>query len=215
VDTYNVRGDYGPSQVNQPNTFVANYVYDLPFYKDQNGLVGHVLGGWEVSGITQYDSGQSLIITQGLDPFDCVTDAASATGCAPNTYPGGVNIDVSVIAPRPDVVAPIHLVKKQTEWFTTSSFADAVGHFGNASNGILPSPGLELWDLSAIKNIKINERSSLQFRGEFFNAFNHTNFGEPSLDGGGIGTNRDALNFGQVTAAHDPRQIQLGGKFYF
>jgi hypothetical protein len=215
VDTYNVRGDYGPSQVNQPNTFVANYVYDLPFYKDQNGLVGHVLGGWEVSGITQYDSGQSLIITQGLDPFDCVTDAASATGCAPNTYPGGVNIDVSVIAPRPDVVAPIHLVKKQTEWFTTSSFADAVGHFGNASNGILPSPGLELWDLSAIKNIKINERSSLQFRGEFFNAFNHTNFGQPSLVGGGIGTNRDALNFCQVTAAHDPRQIQLGGKFYF
>jgi hypothetical protein len=204
--------------VNQPNTFVANYVYDLPFYKNQNGFVGRALGGWEVSGITQYDSGQSLIINQAGDPFACATLATG--GCVPGspagTYPGGLNINQSpIVAPRPDVVAPIHLVKKQMEWFTTSSFADAVGHFGNASNGILPSPGLELWDLAAIKNIKINERSSLQFRGEFFNAFNHTNFGEPSLNGGGIQTNTDSLNFGQVTATHDPRQIQLGGKFNF
>lgn len=215
VDTYDIRADYGPSQVNQPQTFVANYVYDLPFYTNQNGFVGRVLGGWELSGITQYDSGQSLIITQARDPFDCVTDTASATGCAPNTYPGGVNIDVSLIAPRPDLVAPVHLVKKQTEWFSTNSFADAVGHFGSAPNGVLLSPGLELWDLSAIKNIKINERSSLQFRGEFFNAFNHTNFGEPSLNGGGIETNTDSSVFGQVLTTHDPREIQLGGKFYF
>jgi hypothetical protein len=219
VNTYNIRSDYGPSQVNQPQTFVANYVYDLPFYKNENGFAGRVLGGWELSGITQYDSGQSLIITQARDPFDCPLAAPPATGCAPgspaNTYFGGVNIDASVIAPRPDLVAPVHLVKKQAEWFSTSSFADAVGHFGSAPNGVLLSPGLELWDLSAIKNIKINERSSLQFRGEFFNAFNHTNFGAPSLSGGGIETNTDSGAFGQVLSTHDPREIQLGGKFYF
>jgi hypothetical protein len=214
VDTYDPAADYGPSQTNQPQTFIANYVYDLPFYKEQHGLVGHVLGGWELSGITQYDSGQSLIINQALDPFDCQTPV-SGTGCVPGTYPGGVNIDVSVIAPRPDLVAPVRLLKKQNEWFTTSSFQDAVGHFGSSPNGVLLSPGLELWDLSAIKNIKVGDRASLQFRGEFFNAFNHTNFGEPSLTGGGIGTNIDSANFGQVTAAHDPREIQLGGKFNF
>jgi hypothetical protein len=69
--------------------------------------------------------------------------------------------------------------------------------------------------LSAIKNIKFGDRASFQLRGEFFNAFNDTNFGEASLTGGGIGTNTDAANFGQVTAAHHPREIQLGGKFYF
>jgi hypothetical protein len=214
VNTYDPAADYGPSQTNQPQTFVANYVYELPFYREQHGLVGHVLGGWELSGITQYDSGQSLIINQSLDPFDCVTPP-SGTGCVAGTYPGGVNIDVSVIAPRPDRVAPVRLLKKQAQWFTTSSFQDAVGHFGSAPTGALLSPGIELWDLSAIKNIKFGDRASFQLRGEFFNAFNHTNFGEASLTGGGVGTNTDAANFGQVTAAHDPREIQLGGKFYF
>ncbi len=215
VDTYNVKADYGPSQYNQPQTFVANYVYELPFYKGQHGFAGHVLGGWELSGITQYNSGQSLIIRQGPDPFDCVVPTGATTGCIPGTYPGGVNIDASVIAPRPDQVAPVRLLKKQTEWFTTNSFAKAVGHFGSAPTGALLSPGLELWDLSAIKNFDLGGVRSLQFRGEFFNAFNHTNFGAAGINGGGVGVNLSSGSFGKVTAAHDPREIQLGGKFYF
>jgi len=101
------------------------------------------------------------------------------------------------------------MLKKQTQWFSTSSFADAVGHFGSAPNGVLLSPGIELWDLSAIKNIRFGDRATFQFRGEFFNAFNHTNFGQPSLSGGGIGTNTDSSNFGQVTAAHTPAKSSL------
>ncbi|HEY2468896.1 MAG TPA: TonB-dependent receptor, partial [Terracidiphilus sp.] len=221
-DTYNPNLDYGPSSLNQPQTFVANYVYQLPFYKEQQGLVGHTLGGWELSGITQFYSGQSLSITQSKDNFDCPLAAPPLTGCAagspPGTYFGGINIDAASASPisaRPDLVAPVHMTKKQLQWFSTNSFADAVGHFGNASNGILLSPGLELWNLSAIKNNKISERFSFQFRAEFFNAFNHTNFGAPSPSGGGIGTNVDSANYGQVTTAHDPRQIQFGGKLYF
>ena len=101
-----------------------------------------------------------------------------AAGSAPGTYPFGINIDATsgVILPRPDRVAPIHMVKKQAQWFSTDSFTQAVGHFGNSGNGVLLGPGLELWDLSAIKNNKITERLSFQFRAEFFNAFNHTNF---------------------------------------
>jgi len=214
-DTYDPKLDYGPTQGNQPNTFVANYVYELPFFKDQRGFVGHTLGGWQVSGITQITSGQSLSITQASDPFDCQTPA-SGTGCIPGTYPGGININFSpTIAPRPDQVALVHLVKKQNQWFTTSSFADAIGHFGSSPNGVLLSPGFNLWDMSAIKNFRIGERVLLQFRGEFFNAFNHTNFGGAALSGGGIGTNVDFVNFGQITATHDPRNIQLGGKLTF
>jgi hypothetical protein len=214
-DTYNPNLDYGPSSLNQPQTFVANYVYELPFYKEQHGLIGHTLGGWEVSGITQFDSGQSLTIRQSKDNFDCVTPAGATTGCIPGTYPGGINIDPSSIVPRPDRVAPVHMVKKQLQWFSTNSFTDAIGHFGNAPSGVLLSPGIELWDLSAIKNNRISERFSFQFRAEFFNAFNHTNFGDTGPNGGGIGTNVDATNYGQVTTAHDPRQIQFGGKLYF
>jgi hypothetical protein len=218
-DTYNPSLDYGPSQLNQPQTFVANYVYELPFYKEQHGLVGHTLGGWELSGITQFLSGQSVTVRQSADNFDCPLAAAPLTGCAAGspagTYFGGLNMDPSDIPPRPDQVAPLHMVKKQTQWFSTASFADAIGHFGNSRNGNLLSPGLELWDLSAIKNNKISERFSFQFRAEFFNAFNHTNFGDTGPNGGGIGLNTDTSNYGQITTAHDPRQIQLGGKLYF
>jgi hypothetical protein len=207
-DTYNPRLDYGPSTLNQPETFVANYVYELPFYKEQHGLTGHVLGGWELSGISQFISGQSLTITQSADNFDCQTPSGATTGCIAGTYPGGINIDVSSIAPRPDKVAPVHIVKNQLQWFDPNSFADAIGHFGSSPSGVLLSPGLDLWDLSAIKNVNLTSRARLQIRGEFFNAFNHTNLN-------GIITNVNQTGFGQATGAHDPREIQLGGKLYF
>jgi hypothetical protein len=207
-DTYNPSIDYGPTTLNQPQTFVANYVYELPFYREQHGLVGHALGGWQLSGITQFVSGQSLTVRQSADNFDCQTPFGATTGCIPGTYPGGINIDPSDIAPRPDQIAPMRVVKKQAQWFAPTSFADAIGHFGNSTNGNLLGPGIELWDLSAIKNINIGERYRLQFRGEFFNAFNHTNFDAVTV-------NIDSASAGQVTSTHDPRQIQLGGKFYF
>ena len=74
--------------------------------------------------------------------------------------------------------------------------------------GSFLGPGQDLWDLSAIKNIKISERIRLQFRGEFFNAFNHNSFS-------GISTNTGSGSYGQATSSHDPREIQLGGKFVF
>ncbi|HEX3660448.1 MAG TPA: TonB-dependent receptor [Acidobacteriaceae bacterium] len=207
-DTYNPHLDYGPASLNQPQTFVANYVYDLPFYQHQNGFVGHTLGGWELSGITEFASGQSFSALQEADNFDCRTPAGATTGCVAGTYPGGINIDPSDIAPRPDVVASIHKPKTQTQWFSTGSFANAVGHFGDASNGILLGPGIELWDLSSIKNFNLGDRAKLQLRGEFFNAFNHTNFDA-------VGQRLGTSTFGQVTSTHDPREIQLGGKITF
>ncbi len=207
-NTYDPNMDYGPAPLNQPQTFVANYVYMLPFYQQQHGLVGHVLGGWELSGITQFDSGQSFAVNQALDNFDCQTPVGATSGCIAGTYPGGIEIDPSDIAPRPDLVAPPRLLKKQTAWFATSSFKDAIGHFGSSPNGIMLGPGLNLWDLSAIKNINMVRGMRFQFRGEFFNAFNHNSFSY-------VQSNTDYGAFGQALASHDPREIQLGGKFYF
>jgi hypothetical protein len=107
------------------------------------------------------------------------------------------------------MVSPVHRAKTEANWFSASSFVDAWGHFGSSGDGVFLGPGLDLWDLSAIKNIRIGERTKLQFRGEFFNAFNHNNFAA-------VGTTSDATyNFGQAISSHDPREIQLGGKFYF
>jgi hypothetical protein len=118
-------------------------------------------------------------------------------------------MDASDIAPRPDMVAPVKRAKTQLNWFSGSSFVDAWGHFGSTKDGTFLGPGMDLWDLSAIKNIKIHDGIRFQFRCELFNAFNHNNFN-------GLGTTTDtSYNFGQATSSHDPRQIQLGGKFYF
>lgn len=206
-NTYDYRYSYGPATLNTPHVFIANYVYDLPFFKDQRGVVGHVLGGWELSGITTVESGQSLTVRQGSDPFN-----SADWNNAPGTYPGGIGIDPSPIAPRADLVPGVSLEGPKTvaQWFNTAAFTNAVGHFGTAGRGIILGPHYQNWDAAAIRNFKFGERVSMQFRGEFFNVFNHTNFTQA-----GLIVNRAASNFGQVTAAHNPRNIQLGLKLYF
>ncbi len=210
TDTYNPQLDYGPTALNTPHIFIANYVYELPVFREQHGLVGHVLGGWEVSGITSFESGQSATVTQPIDPFACVASTTTASGCVAGTYPGGLGISSpnGDIAPRPDQIAPVRVTKTQGQWFTTSSFAQAVGHFGSERNGSFLGPGFQNWDMGAMKNIRVRERYRFQFRGEFFNALNHTNFA-------GVQTDSGASNFGMVTSTHLPRRIQLGAKLYF
>jgi hypothetical protein len=229
--TYDPKLDYGPSGLNEPQIFIANFVYKAPFFREQHGLTGHVLGGWEVSGITSFNSGVSTTVTQVPDPFACTspstTDPAKPTNplcaadSAPGTYPGGfgINSPNADILARADQVAPVHLTKTQAQWFTTSSFATAQGHFGSAAPGSFLSPGTERIDLGLLKNFRFTETISLQLRAEAFNLFNHTNFG---ATGGGVGSTLNGIDvaigdslFGQATSTRIPRTMQFSGKMYF
>jgi hypothetical protein len=196
TDSYNFKRDYGLSSTNTPQILEVNYIYVLPFQRQQRGFVGHILGGWEVSGVSSFVSGSSFTATQTTDPF---------TSLGPN---GLGMVQDADIAMRPDQVAPVQKTKSSTQWFSTSSFAPAVGHFGSEKIGSLLGPGLQNWDLASIKNINLGERLRFQLRGEYFNAFNHTNFNtvDPSVND---------TNFGQVTTAHVPRRIQIGAKLNF
>ncbi|WP_255550838.1 TonB-dependent receptor [Granulicella sp. dw_53] len=211
---YNPKLDYGPSGLNQPQIFISNFVYKEPFFREQHGLTGHALGGWELSGIVSLNSGLSTNAYQKVDPFACVLDTDNPNVCAadraPGTTLGGLgmvspNADVS---PRPDQVSAIHLTKTQSQWFTTDSFATAQGHFGSSKVGNILSPGMEKIDLGLLKNFSFSENINLQMRAEAFNLFNHTNFW---LIDTGIGNG----TFGQATSAHAPRTMQFSGKFYF
>ncbi len=211
-NTYNLHNEYGPEPFNDPQIFIFNYIYELPFFKEQHGLVGHVLGGWEVSGITTMKSGFSQTVTQSTDSFACTLnpDGSCLAGSPANTYPGGLGmapIDGSVQI-RADQVGPVHLKKSMAQWFDTSSFTRAVGDFGSSHPGSIVGPGQQNWDIGAMKNIRFENRYSFQLRGEFFNAFNHTS---PSA----VDSVVSDPTFGQVTATHSPRNIQMGGKFYF
>ncbi len=202
TDSYDFSLDYGPSNFNQPQTFTADYVYDLPFFKHQQGVGGKVLGGWQVSGITAFLSGQSFSLSQPHDPWD----------------PNGLNVGLGISSPRPDQIAPVHMTKTVDAWFSKSSFAPAINHFGSEGNGSLLGPGYNNWDLAAIKNVTFRERYNFQLRGEFFNAFNHESFGAGygnASTAGGVDTSTGDASFGQVTSGHAPRRIQLGAKFNF
>ncbi|MEO7029021.1 MAG: carboxypeptidase regulatory-like domain-containing protein [Acidobacteriaceae bacterium] len=189
--------DYGPAQFDRRNIFNANYVYNLPFYQHQAGLVGHVLGGWEVSGIVIAQSGLPFTATEFInDP--------AGTGSLGN----------SPSSPRPDQIgnpnsgdAPHTFLK----WFNTAAFAQVPNgqvRIGSARHGSIIGPGTERWDVSLDKNTRITEGIKLQFRADATNVLNHTNFNH-------ISTNSTSSRFGRVASVGDPRVIQLALKLYF
>jgi hypothetical protein len=228
---YDPKLDYGASALNEPQIFIANFVYKEPWFRDQHGVTGHLLGGFELSGIVTLTSGLSINATQGAaggptgysDPFACALDTTSGLCSASSpagTYFGGLGIGNpnADITPRPDQVVPyVHMAKTRLNWFDTSSFAFAQGHFGDAGVGNFLSPGLERVDLGLLKTFNITERVNLQMRAEAFNLFNHTNFGCPtsSCTSQGIDTGLGDGTFGQALSAHNPRIMQFSGKLYF
>ncbi len=217
-DTYDLKQSYGLSTLNTPQILVLSYVYQLP-YKQQHGAAGWVLGGWELAGIVNFQSGQSQIITQDNDPWSLVTTTNSTLACTISAttttcplYPGGIGLPSGAgnQGIRADRVggASTSGPKTVNEYFNTAAFTDAVGHFGSAAPGVVLGPGFQRWDTSLYKTVKFGERASLQLRLETFNTFNH---GSPNS----IQTNVDSSSFGQVNGYHIPRQMQIGAKINF
>ncbi len=206
-DTYNLAMEKGVASFNRPQVLVFNYIYDLPFFSSQQGLVGHALGGWEVSGITTMEGGLPVSVGQRFDPFNSSRWKASA--CNGQCFPGGIGIDPSPVSPRPDVSGdPNNGPQTSTEWFNTGAFTNAIGHFGNSGRYTVQGPGMINWDFSLIKNVQVSERVSTQIRGEFFNVFNHVNYNNPSATLG-------YGSFGHIYSDYSPRTVQLGIKVIF
>ena len=172
-DSYHPNRNYGNSPLNIPQLFTATLIYDLPWFRRANGWKRAALGGWQYSLINEIDDGFST--TVGLATQN----------------PG--------LAAQPNQVANHKRPKKFSEWFNTANYAaPAPGYFGNEHNGSVLSPGLINFDMAIYKTFPIHDRLALEFRGEMFNAFNHTN---PI----GISEALGAGNFGQITSAKDPR----------
>lgn len=215
-NTYNLKQSYGPSLLNTPQMFAISYIYDFPFYQNRHDVAGHILGGWELSGITTMHSGQSQTIVQSNDPWSLVTINTSTPYCTISAtnptcplYPGGLGMGPSTIAILPDQVGSAKGPKSAGEFFNPAAFTDAVGHFGASRPGQVLGPGFQLWDMSLIKNFNFGEKASLQLRLETFNTFNH---GSPSS----VDTNvDDGSAFGSVNGWHDPRNLQIGAKIRF
>jgi hypothetical protein len=196
-NTYDIAAEYGPSSLDRRHNITASYVYDLPWFKAQHGFTGHALGGWEVSGLVYYYTGTPLTVTTS------------------NTDPGGLGLlGASASSARPDMIANPNDGAQHTvaSFFNTAAFVATpvdADRPGNAGRGVVTGPSFQRWDFSLFKNTKLRgENMYLQFRAETFNLFNHTNFST-------VTTSFISASFGKVTAANDPRIMQLGLKLYF
>jgi hypothetical protein len=113
------------------------------------------------------------------------------------------------LATRPNLSARVMYPKTVGQWFSTASFTQpAPGFYGNAGRDIVRGPGLQVWNVSLYKHFRYRERLDTEFRAESFNIFNHTNFMT-------VTTQLGSGSFGQVTASHDPRVLQLGLRLTF
>jgi len=196
---YNRRPERGVADTDVPDNFIASYVWDLPFGKGRpiniaNPVLNGLFGGWELSGITNFRSGMPLTIV--------------TTNDIANVGTGGQRANATSVTPAKLDPRTNGLLGFVREAYSTP----ARGTFGSLSRNTQRGFGINNWDLGVNKNFPIGflgEASRLQFRAEFFNVFNHTQFR-------GIGTTQNnPSTFGIVNSTYDPRILQLAAKLYF
>jgi len=206
---YRVR-QYGRASFDRTHNLVINYLYDLPKLSKltgNNGFVKSVFDNWQLSGLTSFTSGQPLGIGYSL------VQAVDLTGASGAGVDSRVNMLKNPIIPKSE--------RTELRHFDTNAFAPptrAELGIGNAPKDVLRGPGINVFDVTVIKNIPIGKSDvrRLQLRFEFYNFFNHASF-----QGVDTGARFDAQGrqvsgtFGQYTSTLDARRIVLGAKFYF
>jgi predicted heme/steroid binding protein len=207
-NTYDVSSLWGPSEFDARHILVFNYLYDLPIFKNHSSLSGKLLGGWQISGVTQFQTGLPCGVTEAKDYAGVGLD--SNFGC-------GTNGQYYVVNGTPKIIGTFG---STGQWFDTSVFAKpAPGTFNTQRvRNLIYQPGFQNWNLGLFKAIPINERFRFQFRAEAFNFINHPNWGGGS--GGGVSFNPTSSTFGKVTTkgggvGGGERNLQLSLRFDF
>jgi hypothetical protein len=200
------RATRGLSLLDAKHRFVFSPVWDLPIPKKE-GMAGRVANGWQLSAIITYQSGFPIRMQ---NQNDAELQSSYFYEDANTPYSNG---PVHFVNPKTNVV-----VNGTNEhfWFDTSTFCDPFsascpqqpGTFGNTPHAMCCGPALSNTDLVIAKRTPINERWNTEFRAEFYNAWNHTEFTNP--DG-----NFSDSTFGQVLKTRDPRVMQFALKVMF
>ncbi len=169
--------------------FVASFGAELPALASRGAVARQVLGGWQVNGILQWQTGFPLTV---FDPVN----------------------DIRFLTNRPDLVCDPNENAPHTtqKWFNTECFSRRAlaqtAQPGTAGRNIVNGPGLARTDLSLFKNIDVTRRQRVQLRVEAFNVFNQARFNNPGIQIG-------SPTYGVITSADDGRIVQLGVKYLF
>jgi hypothetical protein len=193
--------DYGPSDFDHRNVASVSYVYLIPkFWQSAPGAVRYVVNGWETTGLFQFRSG---------DPLTVFSSTANNSG-------SGQQRDRAVVVGESYGGAACHAGTHCKSFLNPSGFTNnPAGTYGDATKGEFVGPQYTDWDTSLARRFAFTESSYLQFRAEYFNVLNHTNFGDPN-------TTYNST-FGQITSTapqnsnvtNDPRIAQLSLKVVF
>jgi hypothetical protein len=224
-DIYNLAGDYGTSDYDQPLINTTSLVYELPFgrgkrFLTSSGLLNQVVGGWQLAAVNQSQSGVPFNITYSPTSTNVVSGIAADYRGA-NLY-------------RPNRVAgvPLYTFDKSRATGTTSlpylnlnalaapasgTTGAVLSPFGNLARNAGRTPDINYLNLTLNKRFAITERIKFDFRSEFYNILNHSNFARPSGISTSIATNTTSTpsSGGAITSTLDPRIIQFGGKLSF
>jgi hypothetical protein len=198
-DRTDLHRDWGPSALTPTSQASISGHYDFPFGSNNAKGAAKLISGWQLNGISSLLSGFPFTPLLG----------SNRTGDGNTRNPDRPNWN-------PSFTGPV-LLRKQTQWFDPRAFdpnGPIAGTFGSVGRGVLRGPGLADFDFSLLKNTSLSERVGLQFRAEFFNAFNHVNLGAPNqtvFSGTAISPTAGLI----TTLATDSRRIQFGLKLTY
>jgi len=175
-DPYDRRLDRGRSSYDRPLRLAGNFVYELPFFSEQKGLAGHVLGGWQLNSNFNFQSGAPFSPLNPSDISGTLGGLASAIGIATRANVN-TNVDVSRMS-----VEELFALRGTVNSSGNALFRALVAgqRVGNAGRNILRADGLNNVDFGLLKNTRIGENQRLQFRADFFNFTNTRDFGTPN-----------------------------------
>ena len=201
-NSFDLAADRGLAYFDTKFRSVTSVVYDLPFGTGKKmlskGVAGSVLGGWQVSGELQLQSGFPYTINYKGDPIN-IGGGSGGILVRPNyVWANGANVNPNLPADQ----------RSTSEWFNTAAFVQPIYSFGGVGRNTLIGAGLSNLDATLARNFHLAEKVNLQVRGEFFNVANHPNY---SL----IGRIVNDPTYGIVQSQLPPRQIQLAAKLSF
>ena len=220
-DQNSSRANYGFDDFIRPQRLIVSYLYELPGFNSRSSLKTRLLGGWSVAGIATFQNGQKLTITE--------TNSLNAYGI---TNSQGDRAQLASSCTNSTLVNHGSVTAKLDNYFNNPCFTlpPVIGDdglataFGNAGNGIVSGPDQRNFDISVIKKIALTETKALEFRAEFFNAFNTPSFANPPLNAGtvtqdpttGLPTFQPDSSFGKIIETSvAPRIIQFALKLHF
>lgn len=215
---FNARMDRGNCDTDVRHRYVGSAIYELPFFREQHGFIGHLLGGFNLATVVSLQTGL---------PFDIIESGDRSLTGAGDDRPDYIGGNVKFVDPRSNAFGRLNSYFDGTGGGTPDagtnpyfhrvgsggSAAKGAGRYGNLGRNVFHGPGILNTDVSLAKTTRITEKQALTFRAEAFNFFNHGQFFNPGNSASQVDI--ASPNFGRITFARDARLVQLSLRYTF